>query len=365
MGTGGSGTGGHLIGTGGSGTGGRPIGTGGSAMGGSGGKLTGTGGFGSGGIVGTGGGGGNGTGGRTGTGGTGTGGIGTGGIGTGGIGTGGIGGAGGTGGSATPSLVPLAGAFCMAARNCCAQAGLPTTLSDCETMFASRIPSMPLLNRGTLTIDSKALAACVAAYNDTANTCTFTATDTACKGVFVGTKAEGAACGIGGVPMVSGGGECKTNGGAEECVWTGDSNDPTVTGVCHATPHGKNGDPCANRCVSPQDCTFDLLTTAGAPTAVCFESDGLYCNFDNAQPTCAPIVAVGASCAADQNSCATDSICDPTTSKCRAASTTGQPCSYTSGMPCVNSLVCGTDSKCAAPPFAYDGTCSGNPPYPY
>ena len=387
-GSGGGGTAGNATGgrsgTGGSGTGGG----GGSGIGGSGGKITGTGGQGSGGVASTGGivvgtgghsatGGssGIGTGGRSGTGGSSTGGSSTGGSGkggsatggsaTGGSATGGSGGAGGTGGSAVPSLVPLAGAFCMAARNCCAKSGVPSTLTDCENMFASRIPTLTFVDKGTVTIDSSALALCVAAYNDTATTCTFTAIDTACKGVFVGTKAEGAPCGIGGVPMVSGADECKSNGGAEECVWTGDSNDPSVTGVCHATTHGKSGDPCANSCVSAKDCTFDLLTSPDSTTAVCFESDGVYCKSDNTPPTCAPIVAVGGSCAADQNSCASNSICEVTTSKCKASSTLGQPCSYTSGMPCINTLVCGSDSKCAAPTFADDYLCSGNPPYPY
>ena len=358
-GTGGLGGGGS-IGTGGfagsGGGSGGSSGMGGSA-GGSGGR-SGTGGSagGSGGRSGTGGSAG-GSGGRSGMGGSGTGGSGAGGSGTGGNGA---------GGSSGPSLATLANAFCAAARSCCAKSGLPTTLDDCEAAFPSRLTTLALVNKGTVTIDNTALAACIESYNQTASACTVNPVLAACKDVFVGTKAEGASCGVGGVPMVSGAGECKSDGGAEECVWTGNANDPTVTGVCHTPAHGKNGDTCTTSCVSPQDyCTFDVLISPSDPTAICFEEDGLYCSTTTNPSTCVPIVAVGGSCAADQNSCVSSAICDNSTLKCRARATLGQSCSYTSGYACLNTLVCTSAGKCAEPEFAYDRTCSGVPDYPY
>jgi hypothetical protein len=76
-------------------------------------------------------------------------------------------------------------------------------------------------------------------------------------------------------------------------------------------------------------------------------------------------VAAGGSCAADSMSCATDSNCDSsgTTPTCKAGGTLGQACS-TTGTNCISSLECGTDNKCDDPGFAFDSTCSGNPPYP-
>src|SRR5664279_659826 len=72
-----------------------------------------------------------------------------------------------------------------------------STLDDCETKFQSRLSGLAYVNRGVETIDPAALAACIAGYKETATTCAFIPLETACKGVFVGTKAEGAACGVG------------------------------------------------------------------------------------------------------------------------------------------------------------------------
>ena len=277
---------------------------------------------------------------------------------------GGVGGSG-TGGSSGASLTALASAFCATARTCCAGSSFSTTLDDCEAKFQSRVPALAFVNKGTVTIDNTALAACIDGYNQVATTCTMSSLAAACKGVFVGTKAEGAPCGVGGVPMVVGVPECKSNGGAQECVWTGDSNDPTVTGVCRTPVHGKSGDSCASSCVSAQDCEFDLLTSSSSPTAVCFEDDGLYCNFATNPSTCTPIVGLAGSCATDPSSCGSTATCDSTTSKCKAAATLGQSCSYTGGDMCLSALVCNSAGKCAAPGLAYEGSCSGTPPYPY
>ena len=368
-------TGGHASGgvigsggtpaTGGMGTGGT-IGTGGVSS--SGGKSGGTGGLGSGGTIGTGGipGSGGGSGGRSGTGGNGTGASGTGGSGTGGNGTGGSGtGGNGTGGSSGASLTALANAFCTAARSCCTKSGLPTSLDDCETRFPSRLATLALVNKGTVTIDNTALAACIESYKQTATACTINPVYAACKGVFVGTQVEGAPCGVGGIPMVSGISECKSAGGAEECVWTGNVNDPTVTGVCHTPAHGKSGDPCATSCVTSKDCTFDVLTSPGDPTAVCFEEDGLFCTSSTTPSTCAPMVGVGGSCTVDPMSCVDKTVCDNTTLKCKARATLGQSCSLAGSFPCLNGLVCTSAGKCAEPEFAYNQSCSGFPDYPY
>ena len=366
--TSGLGTGGEFATTG-SGSGGV-IGNGGSSSGGTGGRggggVAGNGGAGgSGGASGTVGRGGGGTTGSYtgGTGGTG-GSAGVGGTG-GRAGSGGTGGTGGTGGGTDVSLATLASAFCAAARACCTKAALPMALDDCETMFPSRIATLALVNKGTVTIDSTALAACVAAYRLVATACVYAPLVTGCSGVFVGTKAESAPCGVGGNPFTPGRNECRKSGGAELCVWTGDSTDPTVTGACHKAPRGGKGDACASSCPSGQDCSADFFTSPGTVPVLCFEDDGLYCNWATSSGTCAPIVAQGGSCAVDPSECASNTYCDSTaaTPVCKAAGTLGQSCTL-SGSTCLSQYVCGANDTCVDPDFAYESTCTGSPPVP-
>lgn len=313
-------------------------------------------------------------GGSTGTGGPATGGSGTAGKGSGGSGSGGAGGAraaaGGAGGAASTStlLVDLAKAFCAAARSCCLKKGLPTALDDCEARFPSRLWGLPYVDKGSETIDTQALASCIAGYQETASTCAFQPLEAACKNVFVGTKNEGATCGKGGMSNPGGSGECKMVGRATVCLWTGDSNVSTTTGVCLNPAHGKKGDPCASSCARNDSCIFDLFTSPGYPTLTCFEEDGLYCASGGDSMACAPLVPTGGDCGDDSQSCASTDYCDYSggTPKCRTAATLGQSCSFSNGPDCARgmSLSCGTSNKCEDLGFAYETTCSGTPPFP-
>ncbi|HEY4185494.1 MAG TPA: hypothetical protein VGP07_10515 [Polyangia bacterium] len=309
---------------------------------------------------------GGGSGGHVGSGGVGTGGNGSGGGATGGAGGTAAGGSAvGSGGAAAATIADLGGAFCAAARNCCAKSTYPTTLDDCETKFQSRLFGLANVGKGLETIDDTALAACVAGYKQSATTCAFNPLAIACQGVFRGTKAEGAACGVGGTPFTGGVSECKVTGTATECVWTGDANVSTTMGVCHTPPHGQAGDPCASTCASNDDCVFDLLTSPGYPTGVCFEADGLYCKSSVTPSVCVAIVAAGGSCADDSSSCPSSGYCDSSGAmpRCKTAGTLGQDCS-SSGFECGSSLECGIDGKCDDLGLAYDSTCGGNPPFP-
>lgn len=278
------------------------------------------------------------------------------------------GGSGGTGGGLEASLAPLATAFCAAARSCCAKSGFPSSgLLNCESMYSSRLPSTPYLKKGTVTIDSVRLATCIAAYNQAATACTFVPLMTACSGVFVGTKGEGEACGVGGTPFTSGVSECKQNDDPRVCIWTGNSSDPKVTGMCHEPAHGQAGDACLGNCAkNSQDCSFDFLTVPGPVGALCFEVDGLYCDSTGKSPVCTAIVPDGGSCATDSTACASSSYCDfsGTTPTCRPAATLTLSCSST-GNQCQSQYVCGSDNRCEDPGFAFDATCAGTPPLPY
>lgn len=371
-----SGSGGALAGGGGVlGTGGKSEGMpgGGGGAPGTGGKSAGSGGQagashqGTGGAAGTAAGGSKGGGGKPGSGGS----IGTGGsgAGSGGMGTGGVspgsGGAGGGSVSTAALLIDLGNAFCTAARTCCTAANLPSTLDDCEARFPSRLADLAKVTAGIETVDNAALSACIAGYRSTATTCAFQPLDAACRGVFVGTKAEGVACGKGGMPWTSAGGECKVTGRVTECVWTGDVNVSTTTGTCHTAERGKAGDPCAVSCAKNEDCVFDVATSTTAPTAACLEEDGLYCKSDGTNSACTPIVATGGNCDYNSFACASTDYCDSLSSpsQCRTAATLGQACQT---IQCAGnmSLECDVNGKCVDLGFAFDSTCGGTPPFP-
>jgi hypothetical protein len=237
-------------------------------------------------------------------------------------------------------------------------------------MFPSRLHTLAFVNKGTVKIDSTALAACIAAYNQTATTCAYHSLVTACRGVFVGTKAENEPCGVGG-SNASGVYECQKSDGPEKCTWTGDPSSPAVTGVCHRLVHGKNGDPCDSSCASGEECSVDTFGSSSLTLAMCFEDDGLYCGFGASGDACAPIVAQGESCVADYpagpfsvlGSCASTSYCDPVALECKAAGTIGQSCSSFDSA-CLRGLTCAEDGKCADLGFASWFTCEGEPPAP-
>ena len=328
------------------------------------------------------------TGGAGGLGGRATGGSGTGGIPSGGgspgnggtTGHGGSGGNGGTysrdagpdaigadaaGGSGGSPLLGVIGAFCTTARTCCSQAGFSLdSLSDCEAKFATRTTQAQLIDLGQATINTVALAACEAAYKEAATTCTTKDVVTACQGILVGVQDENQPCGKGGNPSVTGVPACKKSGGPEICQWTAsDLTDPTVAGICKKMVHGKQGDPCVFSCGAGDDCSNDeIANPTDTNVTWCFDDDGLYCSTLISPATCAPIVALGASCQSDPDSCGSANFCDRQTAICKADSTLGQSCSQS---PCVSPLVCGSDLNCAqaAIPFANQyGSCQGYAP---
>jgi hypothetical protein len=349
--TGGAGTGGDQgsggrSGSGGLGTGGRQ-GTGGGQ--GTGGTQA-AGGRGGGGGIGSGG---SGTGGRgtggAGTGGRGTGGAGTGGRGTGGAGTGGrgTGGAGGGGGAAV-TLDRVIGAFCAAARSCCARDGFPTApLANCESEFPRRQPAVASVASGAVLVDNAALAACLAAYQAAATTCTRAPVVQACRGVFIGTKAEDEPC--------SNQFECQRSAGPATCFKVQLAEDPPALGVCKKLQHGARDTPCLFNCLAGENCSSDTITSSPDDVSFvhCFEQDGLYCPLGAETPRCAPILTQGATCNFDFAECGSAMFCDTT---CKDRRILGQTCQFTSE--CMGGLLC-VDHSCAPDPFTSEGVCVG------
>ena len=290
------------------------------------------------------------TGGRTATGGsTGTGGR-----------TGGVGGNGGIGGGTGAIMVqPLINAFCTAAKSCCGRESYPAAdLADCESKFPSRSQYYPLLDKGTVSIDQNALAACVAAYNTAATTCTITGLNAACKGVFVGTQAEGQPCG--GTSRF-GAFECKPVNGSSSCHLQTSGSDPTNTGVCTSLPRGKSGDLCSKTCLKKDTCVVDMVGGSAPFPTFCFEEDGLYCSVATNPAVCQPILPNGHACVWDPNSCGTGNFCGWTSNACQLASKLGESCTDAI---CADELTCGSVDKCVPSPFASDSICNGTPSVP-
>ena len=275
-------------------------------------------------------------------------------------GTGGVG-SGGTGGSSAPaSLQSLATAFCAAARTCCTQKSYPTApLADCETQFQSRVRALALVNKGTVVIDTEALATCVAAYKQAATSCSFYDVVDGCGGVFVGTRTAGQTCGSG---NQAGGLECKKNGGPTICFWTQSPSDPSITGTCMQMPHAKKSDSCAGTCRSNDDCSVDMYAGPGDVTAFCYQDDGLYCSNDNGVSTCKSLIAKGVACSTiDIDACGDGNYCDWNANTCRQSATLGQSCQTIS---CLSRYQCTSDYKCSNVPLANDDVCAGSPPVP-
>jgi hypothetical protein len=267
-----------------------------------------------------------------------------------GTGSGGSTPAGGTSGSSgaiETALAPVITSFCTAARHCCSLAGISTTpLGDCETQFVKRNSQFAIVTLGEATIDSKAVAACKAAYDEAASSCSATAVFKACSGILVGKQGENAPCGKGGEPMIAGGTACDHSAGVTACVWTGNSSDPTITGTCHKVVHGKKGDTCLQTCESGDSCSFEMMGGPDDTTTLCFEDEGFFCAPGTDHSTCQPLVAQGGSCSESPDACKSTDYCDSVSKTCKAASTAGQSCLYSS---CLKSLSCGADKKCVEP----------------
>lgn len=278
--------------------------------------------------------------------------------------TGGTGGRDGTGGdtggsTAAVMLRPLVDAFCTAADSCCARASYPKAdLADCRPQFPSRFPYYALVDKGTVTVDEDALAACVAAYNAAGSTCTVTGLNAACAGIFVGAQAEGQPCGGTGE---FGAYECKPADGSASCYWQDSGSHPTKPGVCLGVPRGKAGDLCSRTCLKGEACIVDLIGGAAPFPVTCFEEDGLYCSVASNPAICKPLLRLDDACTWDTGSCGSGNYCHWTTNTCQPASKLGESCESAL---CMDELECGANQTCIESFLASESVCGGTPSVP-
>jgi hypothetical protein len=270
---------------------------------------------------------------------------------------GGIDGGGGTSAAAL-ALQPLAKAFCATARTCCKRDGFYTMdLDDCEAKFPSQLQPYPLLDKGIVTIDPVRLAACVSAYETAAATCAVADVEAACYGLWVGTHAEGQACGGNGS---FGAFDCQAKNGASACSWQDAAAYPTSPGACVTLPRGKVGDACGKSCGKNEDCIVDLVGASTPFAVMCFEEDGLYCAVTANPPVCKTIPKLEEPCSY-YGSCGPGNYCDWNNHVCKVAAKLGESCMAAS---CTEGTVCTTGNWCIVESLASSDVCQGKPSVP-
>jgi hypothetical protein len=253
---------------------------------------------------------------------------------------------GGQGGEGAGPLEPFVRAFCETARTCCEAAGMPLgALTVCETAFSGQYEVERFIAQGTVTVDTAALAACVAAYASSRASCKWSAVYAGCEGFLRGTVTDGQPC----TEVV----ECDRNNGPKICLKLQDSADPNV-GTCMTPAHAANGEACLAGCALDTDCSSTASNPdASLTTALCFEADGRFCRPGYG---CEPIVEDGASCDSTE-ACGSGSMCS---SSCQPLKADGESCQFI--FDCEKHLTCDMGS-CAAEPVASEYTCSGHPPF--
>jgi len=188
-------------------------------------------------------------------------------------------------------------------------------------------------------VDATALAACVAAYQQAASDCQQIPVVGACKKVFIGTRKPGESC-------TDSGYDCSIEQGHSTCLITDQGGH---TGVCKSTSHGHAGDACLFSCTDGDSCGGVTSGSADTVLPLCFESDGLFCDYGNNGSTCKSIKKTGDPCASSDE-CGSNGYCDTT---CKRANTEGDSCGS-----CRHDLTC-TNGTCQGPTFEQANACDG------
>jgi hypothetical protein len=209
-------------------------------------------------------------------------------------------------GNNAPDPIPLnqfpqtfAKTLCDTVAPCCAAAALPYSATECQgnatdtfTRFATSASS------SRVQYDPDAAGLCLSALRDSLSTCTYgSASLDACRAIFRGT--------------VPGGGACVDS---SECVSQFCNN-----GFCAAprdtSIHGQVTQACIGECYTlpggTPECSTILVPPAGngvPATAYCYESDGLFCDFNGQTGVCAAYARLGESCV--NGPCGPGTFCD-------------------------------------------------------
>jgi len=245
-------------------------------------------------------------------------------------------GSGGANTAGAPSLSEVTAAYCKTARTCCPS---DSPLTDCETKAASIRPTASIQS-GAVRIDATALSACVSAYQQAVDSCQEIPAFAACRKVFVGTRKPGESC-------TDSGAECSNEQGPSTCLITTSKGHE---GVCKSNARGHSGDACLYTCRDGDTCGGVTYGAGDTELTICFESDGLYCDYDdNGNSSCKPIKKVGDACTVTDQ-CGSKAYCETT---CKRIGMEGETC----GM-CRHDLTC-NNGTCQSPTIKQANACDG------
>jgi len=255
----------------------------------------------------------------------------------------------------------LAKVICDHLVGCCRAVAMPLDSATCNANASVYFQqAFSEQDRTKVRYDASAADGCLAAYDGALSGCTFESADAevvdaACTPVFVGQVPLGGAC--------RKGAECAPQAGARvSCDFGSGSGDQGTCALGSSSPadapHGKQGQACVGSC-SDNSCGGSATVAGSTTTAVCFASEGLYCD---SQRTCQPTLADGQPCSYSE--CSQASYCDDANRTCAPKKADGATCSVSSECRAYNCQFPDNDASstgiCGVESLANAKTCAGN-----
>lgn len=228
----------------------------------------------------------------------------------------------------------VAAIACEGLGSCCQRSGFTFDVATCKRERTADIESS-IGQVDTVNIDYDAAAAgeCLEAFEANSSCGEFDDDDAeACERIFRGKLGLGQPC--------TSREECRRETGQSVSCSSEDGIGPEVCRLADGgapSRHGKLGEACNATCFEGDECSI-VAVPAPAPgepapvpvdPAACYRSDGLWCDFSMASPSCARLLPVGQQCTS-YDACAGKAFCAGDTGVCSAPRANGQPCSSAS-----------------------------------
>lgn len=219
----------------------------------------------------------------------------------------------------------VASLVCESMAGCCKSSGFPLDAAACKAARIAELRRDIAENEQHTRYDAEAAGDCLAAAASTIACGEVDEDIPACQRIFVGSLALGQPC--------NSSRECAPVAGRSiDCV----GEDEASPSVCTASPrtswpHGKAGDACLGTCFEKDSCDGgDAVAPSPVPgadpepqavSAICYRSDGLFCDVGR----CAPLLALGEACDTS-DACRADAFCNFDTKLCTAPQPDGASC---------------------------------------
>jgi hypothetical protein len=224
----------------------------------------------------------------------------------------------------------IARLVCESMAGCCQKSGHSFDVATCKSAYQAEVEEGVFeLESPNIAYDAQAAGECLDAVGAT-GACGDVDDDDApaCRRVFRGTLALGAAC--------VDSDECREEPGQSVSCTSDDGLSPevcTLQGASSSTRRGKLGEACNGTCSEGSDCNSFAVPPQPAPgpgvpappgdPALCYRDDGLWCNYQSG--SCESLLALGAPCTA-YDSCGSGNFCDFYSGACSAPAADGAPC---------------------------------------